>query len=322
MNQTYKDIEIICILDGEDEICENIVKEFIHIDNRFKMIKQINSGANFSRKVGFQNSLGEYVTFVDSDDWISVYTLEKCAKSLENNDFDLVKFGYVKVNNKNKYIYFPITKAFTLIQGKQEVKNIVINNMFKNYDFNQMWGQVIKKSKIRENFFNMDLTIAEDLYFNYNLINSIDSILLIEDCCYYYYFNNNSITKTKNKVRLLGDFNDITYVYQKILEDIESDSLFQKDQLNYIYYFVYKELIFYIFRCLNVTGLSYKDKINFILKQAQTDFYLRIKQRVKYDFIRNDKNGYRLVFKEMYNNHIKKALCYAMLIEIFVKIKK
>ena len=100
--QTYSNLEIICIDDGSTDRSFEILQEFASQDNRFVVIKQKNRGAGAARNRGIKLATGDYITFVDSDDWILLDLYETFVKKLEKSEVDIYMFnveGYVKGRN-------------------------------------------------------------------------------------------------------------------------------------------------------------------------------------------------------------------------------
>ena len=120
INQTYKDIEIVCVNDGSTDNSLDILNEYAQKDNRIKIICQKNEGTSSARNLGYKNSVGKYVTFVDSDDILDLDAYEIALNSLGDNDllcFGLKVFGTETRQQKNfDDIYYRIK-----FQGEQTV---------------------------------------------------------------------------------------------------------------------------------------------------------------------------------------------------------
>ena len=92
INQTLEDIEIICVNDGSTDNSLSILEEYASKDNRIRIINQENKGQGFARNNGLKNVNGEYVLFVDSDDWIELNTCEALYKKVNELDLDMLFF--------------------------------------------------------------------------------------------------------------------------------------------------------------------------------------------------------------------------------------
>ena len=96
VNQTLKDIEIICVNDGSTDNSLSILKEYASKDNRIKIIDKENEGQGYSRKVGLDNSTGKYILFCDSDDYYSELTaFEELYNYIEKVEVDVVIFSCI-----------------------------------------------------------------------------------------------------------------------------------------------------------------------------------------------------------------------------------
>ena len=93
-NQTLKNIEIVFVDDGSTDNTYKIVCQMAKKDSRIKPITQKNSGANAARKTGFENCTGEYVVFVDGDDWVSENLAERLYEIASKNKYDIISFGF------------------------------------------------------------------------------------------------------------------------------------------------------------------------------------------------------------------------------------
>ncbi|ALT69747.1 glycosyltransferase [Methanobrevibacter millerae] len=152
-NQTLSDIEIICIDDGSTDNSFKILKDFSNGDKRFKIFHQENSGAGFSRNVALEKVTGDFVLFLDSDDWIEKDTCEKLYNQAINLHSDLVLFDAVRHlpdNQSMDLIHFlgvDSNKDFSSLSFDYKlVKNKVLNAYF-----GVIWSKFYKSSFIFEN---------------------------------------------------------------------------------------------------------------------------------------------------------------------------
>ena len=97
LNQTYHDLEVILVDDGSPDSSGQICEEYAKKDNRIKVIHQKNAGVAAARNVGLDLATGDYITFVDSDDYIRPQMYEKMLKCAQNNHCDLVMCDCMKV---------------------------------------------------------------------------------------------------------------------------------------------------------------------------------------------------------------------------------
>lgn len=95
INQTYDDIEVIIINDGSTDNTAEIIEKYSKIDNRIKIVNKYNSGVSDSRNVGIEMFTGDYVFFLDSDDWVEKDYIIKAVDVLEKNNIDILFNGWV-----------------------------------------------------------------------------------------------------------------------------------------------------------------------------------------------------------------------------------
>ena len=98
IDQTYKDIEIICVDDGSTDGSKEILEKYAKYDNRIKIISQENHGESYARNVGLSNAKGDYIAFCDCDDWIDNNMYETLIQEMQNDDLDIVAAGWYKDN--------------------------------------------------------------------------------------------------------------------------------------------------------------------------------------------------------------------------------
>lgn len=94
--QTYKNIEIILIDDGSPDHCPQICENLASVDSRIKAVHKVNGGLSSARRAGISVALGDYIMFVDGDDWIDNHTIQCCVEVAMKNQADCVLFSYVR----------------------------------------------------------------------------------------------------------------------------------------------------------------------------------------------------------------------------------
>lgn len=208
INQTYKNIEIVCVNDGSTDNSLNILNKFQKKDSRIKIISQENQGLSEARNVGIKNSSGKYIGFVDSDDWVDLDYYEKLYNALidSKSDFACANTKFFD-NGKISYIKFQQNQIFSEFDKKID-----------NYKNGSVCDKLYKKSLFLDNdikfikgyFYEDNIVLLQLTYYS-------KKIVTINTVSYYYFKNNNSITRGKNSEKELKRQQDMYYMCEVIL---------------------------------------------------------------------------------------------------------
>lgn len=254
INQTYKNIEIILVDDGSPDNCGVICDEYAKFDDRIKVIHKKNGGLSDARNCGIEVSTGDYIIFVDSDDYVSKNMCEKLLiRALEHN-VDIVSCNFKEIyvdNNKEKINKQSIKESLEVYTNLE-----VIYKYFFDYtvDINVVWNKLYK----RELFFKRESIrfpkgkLHEDDYTICKLYYYANKIVIINDVLYYYIRRCDSIT---------GNFSDIN-ILDKIDAIIEHYN-FAKDKETKLKYIIQAKGIDYYkdYLCIK-SSKKINEKIN------------------------------------------------------------
>lgn len=199
VNQTLKELEIICVNDGSTDSSVDIVKKFMSKDNRIKLINQDNQGLGCARNAGIRIAKGEYVAFVDSDDFIKDIMLEEMYKRAKHDDSDVVV--------SNPYIYDNISHSFYPYRNMLEFYRLSCLGGFKANEkpevlqFIGCWDKIYRNAFLKKyNLFNPEKRIYEDFLFTYKTLVLANKISFVKDSYYFYRkFAGGSITDKESK---------------------------------------------------------------------------------------------------------------------------
>lgn len=188
-NQTYKDFEVVLYNDGSTDNSKNICERFLHEDSRFKYYEQENQGPGTTRNNALKKASGDYICFVDSDDIVSEYYLERLYDAIVETDAEISACDLTRVSPS----YFKITDNTPLILNKEEaITELIQERKLRNYSY----CRLIKKEKIQN--ISFDTTKNEDVFFSLRLFKNINKTVVIDDKLYFYRINNQSITNQNN----------------------------------------------------------------------------------------------------------------------------
>lgn len=229
INQTLKELEIICIDDGSTDGSGQILDEYSQNDSRIKVIHKQSEGQGIARNIGLEYATGEYIGFVDSDDWIEPETYE-CAISKMTEDIDVVFYGIDivledSVDEQTQSIqdlkrYY--SSCNTTYIGEVELNDDIIFKSTVN-----IWNKLYKASIIKENqLYFPDIITSEDIMFFYEYMLLCKKAYYIEKCFYNYFQRAGSLMHTffskkslRVKDELLATYHFYRYLNKKnILE--------------------------------------------------------------------------------------------------------
>ena len=179
--QTYKDFELILVDDGSPDKSGEICEEYAIKDNRVRVFHKINGGVSSARNLALDNAIGDFIMFVDSDDWIASDCLELCIKEIHDKELDALQFGYVMVwDNRKSYI---IKNGTSILSGEDYIRNNIYNV--------SVWGGIYKIDIVKNNNlrFNEYIKYAEDQLFILSFLKNAERIMYKEVVLYYYYQN-------------------------------------------------------------------------------------------------------------------------------------
>ena len=210
LHQTFADWEAICVNDGSTDRSGEILEEYASRDQRFKVIAQPNGGLSSARNTGMTKAQGDYLVFVDSDDWLESNALETVAKALDGED--LLCFSGRR--------YFEETKAFN---AADQLEEKVYETGMEYYNENALLHRdfafvcVVLRAYKRSFLIGNGLRFKEGIYHEDNLFTPIacyyaQGVKVIGDCLYDYRVRSESITTTYNPKRLkdlMGTANEL-----------------------------------------------------------------------------------------------------------------
>lgn len=187
INQTYQNLEIILVNDGSPDRCGVICEEYAAKDKRIKVINQENQGLSVARNAGLKIATGDYLGFVDSDDWIELDMYEYLVQNLYNEQADIVVCGHYNYSRgnmlpkgSNRRKVCSRTEALGLLLENDEVQNSVCDKLYRRELFA---GVFFPEGKTYEDFAVMD-----------RLFIRAERVVILPEKKYYYRMRSDSIS--------------------------------------------------------------------------------------------------------------------------------
>lgn len=228
IKQTLKDIEIICVNDGSMDNSLAILKEFASKDSRIRIIDNQHQGVAKTRNTGIEQSTGEYIGFVDSDDYIDLDFFEKLYNSATKSNSDIAIASILKHKNFFNIYNAKYTKEETAITIQDKIKLCEDKKHFFFY----AWNKIYHSGFIKENNIKFsEGQIYEDVMFAIKALYYSNKIISVYGTKYHYIEHENSLTKYKDKT---GEKeHDLIKAYSELQEFCNSKNIEIPERLNY-----------------------------------------------------------------------------------------
>ncbi len=185
--QTYSDWQCIAVDDGSKDGSGSILDEYAKKDERFIPIHKENGGVSSARNVALDIAKGDYICFVDADDWLEKEMAEYCLNKLDETNADFIQFGYInrfdeRVGNKNNCINKTTNGSY------ETVKEYFLGNIMQ-----AIWGRLYKRELTEGVRFDESLAVGEDSEFIFCCCKKTEKAVLVDEAFYNYYQRSDSV---------------------------------------------------------------------------------------------------------------------------------
>jgi glycosyltransferase involved in cell wall biosynthesis len=229
LKQTYQEIEVILVDDGSPDRCPQMCDEFAQQDKRIKVIHKCNGGLSDARNAGLDLARGEFISFIDSDDWVAENFIEQLVVNIQDTDSDIAICGYTMVNEAGE--------AFDYTTGGDDLEVIehdeAIRELFAQQKFYcMMWMKLYRRELFDDVRFPKG-KLYEDIAVSLPLFQKSRRCVLLNEKLYYYLQRDRSIVNStfhKNKLDMLEYIQEmIAYSHQQGHKyDLEAEAFYLK----------------------------------------------------------------------------------------------
>lgn len=260
LEQTYKNYEIILVDDGSTDGSGKICDEYVSSCSQIRVIHQNNQGVSVARNVGIKEAKGDYLFFLDGDDWLSSNAFDELVSLVYDDKADIAAINIFNVTNE-KAVYLPETTK-TTYTSKEAM------TMF--FDDPGVFGSVNGKL-YKRGIFN-DLCFPEgqyweDMHIGLEVLIGISKVIVSRKACLFYRHRENSTTSSKFSKRKLDEYIAITHV-NDVIKQINRPDLYAKNQ--------YRMLNYLMKTYIRLSESDLPDK-----KELMRDYYEKVKTTIK-----------------------------------------
>lgn len=209
INQSYTNLEIIVVNDGSTDNSLSVCEEYAAKDSRIKLITQENRGLSGARNMGLRHYTGEYVTFVDSDDWIHRDMVEYLYNVLVRHNSEMSVCASMRVSEN----MIP-NKKYNELNGFIYTYSEFMK-LFLNESFTACWARLFSKEIISGFEFPEGLN-CEDFVYMYEASRRVRTVAVMDLPLYYYFFRNDSIVNEKFNVKKFDQFYSARRLYELV----------------------------------------------------------------------------------------------------------
>lgn len=198
INQTYKNLEIILVDDGSPDNCPKICDEYAKQDSRIKVIHKENGGLSDARNAGMNIATGEYISFIDSDDWIKSEMIEDMYNRMIEDNSDLVSSGVLWVDENGVEIRNATVSENCVLNTEQAMTELINDGKLKQH----VWNKLYKADLIKNIPFDKG-KYHEDVFWSYKVIGEAERISIEKNSYYFYVQRSESIMGEKYSAKRL-----------------------------------------------------------------------------------------------------------------------
>lgn len=217
-NQTYTELEIILVNDGSNDGSAAICEQYASTDKRFVVIHKENGGVSSARNAGLKRVTGEYVGFVDPDDWIEPDMFKRLYQLTQEYNADISMCGYMKEKADGTILNTLEPPSVTSFTSKEALNTILNDDSFRGFLWNKLFSAAILKEnpslKLDEN-----IHFCEDLLFCCKAILASKSLVYDSTPFYHYMFHDNNASSSQYSLKKLTSLEALEQIIEMLSEE-------------------------------------------------------------------------------------------------------
>ena len=278
ISQTYKELEIILVDDGSIDNCLNICEKYAKLDGRVRVVHKKNQGVSSARNSGLDIMTGEFITFVDSDDFLDKNAIERWIKMIEIYNTDIVISSFDKYYDEDTKInQIELSKEVEVLSVREVLKYMLL----KNEQICTVWGKLYKKCIFEKLRFREDIFFAEDMYLAPYMFDQAIKIAIDSNVYYHYNQQGTSLVRSEYNIKKLSRIKAARH-WLRFIDNRYKDL---HEEAYYRYYMILvNELSMYILKIGDTTLDEFKGMIREV-QQGYQEFnknpYANLNDKIK-----------------------------------------
>ena len=289
IDQSYRDFELILIDDGSTDGSCAICDDYAKRDERIKVIHKENAGASAARNCGIRHALGEYISFVDSDDWLSREMYSVMINEMQKDDYDVVICGFVMHLDGSEAEY----PACSAVCSARDFAKNTLDGGFLN---GCLWNKLYKRDVITG--FDNSMHLCKDLKFNFDVSKNAKKCRYIPDMLYHY--NRINPHSTLNSSSYWGSefINNHEKLVTETADDPELNNIAIKELLNSVFVMVDSNIK--SGRSYKETAFSFADCLKKYVRKIYSNDRISLHQKIKFLLLHRFRRIYYLAAKRKF----------------------
>ena len=302
LEQTYSNIEVIIIDDGSTDNSLQICKSYE--TDKIKVFTKPNTGVSDTRNLGIEKANGDYLFFVDADDYLKNDAIEQLYKLAKQYDADVVKCNYDQFDDSKIVKQENFRQKEVLNLEKELDKKKLTDWLIETYYLNNVWGQLMSTKKAKQIKFDTNLAMGEDFIYNYELFEICKKIVIIPESYYCYYYNQNGMAFNESIAKIKRKIEDTLYFYEKLLNEP------QKIEEQRIFVNAIKELTKHVVMLATNNEIDKKEKKQYLQKIVNNSFLRKAEKVIIFKDIDFENKRYQITGKYLLDGNYKRLYFY------------
>lgn len=198
VNQTYKNLEIILVDDGSPDRCPQMCDDYAEKDSRIKVVHKKNGGLSDARNAGIAVATGEYISFIDSDDYVSDDFFECLLDVMNKENSDIAECSVVKFYEDNRFDEFSDDLSVKTYDTQDAMSALIAENPFHQH----VWNKLYKTELVKDIPYAVG-KLNEDEFWTYRVFGRVNKVARLNKTMYYYFQRSSSIMGVGYNIRRL-----------------------------------------------------------------------------------------------------------------------